>query len=94
MTKSLLCALAALALLASEGAWRQVRADEAPIVRHRQAKPDCKGSKCGPYVQCGPRCRIRCPDGYSCTPLYGAYGPYGGVAYWGGFTYSGWGEKY
>lgn len=36
-------------------------------------------------------CSRPCPDGYSCYPLYGAYGPYGGVAYWGGYTDSGWG---
>ena len=29
-----------------------------------------------------------CPDGLSCYPLYGAYGPYGGQAYWS--AYSGW----
>lgn len=27
-----------------------------------------------------------CPGGYSCYPLYGAYGPYGGVAFWGAYT--------
>jgi hypothetical protein len=27
-----------------------------------------------------------CPDGYSCYPLYGAYGPYGGKAFWGAYT--------
>lgn len=27
-----------------------------------------------------------CPDGYSCYPLYGAYGPYGGTLYWGAYT--------
>ena len=35
-------------------------------------------------------CARPCPDGYSCSPLYGAYGPYGGTAYWGGYTDSGW----
>jgi hypothetical protein len=29
---------------------------------------------------------IGCPDGYSCYPLYGAYGPYGGKAYWAAYT--------
>src|SRR5258708_26060897 len=29
---------------------------------------------------------IGCPDGYSCYPLYGAYGPYGGQAYWAAYT--------
>jgi len=31
-----------------------------------------------------------CPDGYSCAPLYGAYGPYGTARYWGAYTFSGW----
>jgi hypothetical protein len=34
--------------------------------------------------------RPACPDPYSCSPLYGAYGPYGGAAYWTRYTYSGW----
>ena len=34
--------------------------------------------------------RPACPDAYSCSPLYGAYGPYGGAAYWTRYTYSGW----
>jgi hypothetical protein len=32
-----------------------------------------------------------CPDRYSCSSLYGAYGPYGGAAYWTRYTYGGWG---
>jgi hypothetical protein len=31
-----------------------------------------------------------CPDRYSCSSLYGAYGPYGGAAYWSRYTYGGW----
>jgi hypothetical protein len=27
-------------------------------------------------------CHIPCPDGFGCSPLYGAYGPWGGYAYW------------
>ena len=48
--------------------------------------------RCGPNGSCNwyHVCTRRCPDGYSCYPLYGAYGPYGGVAYWGGYTDSGW----
>ena len=34
--------------------------------------------------------RPACPDPYSCSSLYGAYGPYGGAAYWSRYTYSGW----
>jgi hypothetical protein len=32
-------------------------------------------------------CWRGCPDRYSCSPLYGAYGPYGGAAYWGAYSY-------
>jgi hypothetical protein len=34
--------------------------------------------------------RPACPDPYSCSSLYGAYGPYGGAAYWTRYTYAGW----
>jgi hypothetical protein len=27
-----------------------------------------------------------CPERYSCSPLYGAYGPYGGRAYWAEYS--------
>jgi hypothetical protein len=53
---------------------------------------------CQDIVRCGPDgcntfhlCSRPCPDGTSCFPLYGAYGPYGGVGYWGAYTDSGWG---
>jgi len=36
-------------------------------------------------------CPRRCPDRYSCSSLYGAYGPYGGAAYWGRYTWRSWG---
>jgi hypothetical protein len=67
-------------------------ADGAPL---RQAKVIhlCPGPKCGPYGPCRSRCRIICPDRYSCYPLYGAYGPYSGQGFWGGYTYSGWGFR-
>ncbi len=32
------------------------------------------------------RRHLGCPDRYSCSALYGAYGPYGGVAYWDAYT--------
>ena len=34
--------------------------------------------------------RPACPDPYSCSSLYGAYGPFGGHAYWTRYLYSGW----
>ena len=53
---------------------------------------------CQHIWRCGPSgcdwhrvCTRACPDGsYTCTPLYGAYGPYGGVSFWGGYTDAGW----
>ncbi|MBV8095694.1 MAG: hypothetical protein JO110_21195 [Acetobacteraceae bacterium] len=29
---------------------------------------------------------LRCPDRYSCSSLYGAYGPYGGRTYWAEYS--------
>lgn len=52
---------------------------------------------CQDIERCGPDgcnvyhvCTRACPDGESCAPLYGAYGPYGGLKYWGAYTDSGW----
>ena len=71
-----------------------VRAAEAsPIVPKKAVRKVCTGPHCGPYAPCEGRCRVMCPDGYSCGSLYGAYGPYGGAAYWGGYTLSGWGWR-
>jgi hypothetical protein len=53
---------------------------------------DCRSVwRCGPSG-CGLHsdCRRGCPDGISCFPLYGAYGPYGGLAYWGAYSYNAW----
>jgi hypothetical protein len=43
--------------------------------------------------RCGPSgcewhriCPRGCPDGISCSPLYGAYGPWGGQPYWGSYN--------
>jgi len=57
------------------------------------ASPNCRDLwRCGPAGCDWHRvCARPCPDGYSCSPLYGAYGPYGGVAYWASYTYGGWG---
>ena len=66
--------------------------DEAPVIRHKRIHV-CPGPRCGPYTVCGVRCRVVCPDGYSCYPLYGAYGPYGGTRFWGSYTFTGWGYR-
>ncbi len=62
-------------------------------VRQRSVEQGCHQVK-----QCGPAgcvvrsvCQRYCPDGYSCYPLYGAYGPYGGTSYWAAYTDTGWG---
>jgi hypothetical protein len=64
-----------------------------PPARVARALPPCVGT--GP---CNPAClhhdcKPLCPDGYSCYPLYGAYGPYGGTAYWDAYTGGGWGYR-
>lgn len=57
--------------------------------------------RCRRVMQCTPSgcfwqrsCLRVCPGGYSCAPLYGAYGPYGGREYWGAYTFTGWGHRY
>jgi hypothetical protein len=88
---SFFAVIAAVALSSSDWVGPAARADEAPAVRHKRVRQACTGPACGPYAPCGARCRVICPDGYSCHPLYGAYGPYGGVGYWGAYTFTGWG---
>ena len=70
-------AFAAL-LIASPG-----RAADLDINNRHVSRSDCGPSGCRQH-----RPIYRCPDGVSCYPLYGAYGPYGGAAYWGAYTYS------
>jgi hypothetical protein len=84
--------MVAVALAFSDRVGAVARADEARGVRDKVVRKACTGRDCAPYAPCGARCRIICPDGYSCHPLYGAYGPYGGVGFWGAYTYSGWGR--
>ena len=60
-------------------------------VRH-VVKAPISYSSCRNVWRCGPagcgwqRISCGCPDRYSCSPLYGAYGPYGGVGFWGAYT--------
>ena len=93
MRKAVLTATAAFALVCSGCLTLGAVADQAPAVRHsKNVRHVCQGPHCGPYAPCGARCRIVCPDGYSCFPLYGAYSPIGGVGYWGAYTLTGWGR--
>jgi hypothetical protein len=94
MRKIILAMAAVFALVSSGSLTPDARADEAPLVRHsKKIRHTCLGPYCGPYAPCGVRCRIVCPDPYYCYPLYGAYGPYGGMAFWGAYTYTGWGYR-
>jgi hypothetical protein len=73
-----------------------------PALIHRAAPAESPGGAypgCRAIWRCDPNgcawrsvCPRVCPNGYSCFPLYGAYGPYGGIGYWGAYTYSGWGN--
>ena len=69
-------------------------ADGGPAVREsKKVRHVCEGPRCGPYAPCGVRCPTICPGGYSCFPLYGAYGPHGGTGFWGAYTFTGWGLR-
>jgi hypothetical protein len=60
----------------------EYRGAHPPRVQHRAAAA---------ITACGLRCRTTCPDGYSCSPLYGGVRmPYGSPAYWARYTASGW----
>jgi hypothetical protein len=68
-------------------------ADMAPLAPGRLGVADV-GPNCSKIWTCrGDLCQWKrvcwhgCPDRYSCSPLYGAYGPYGGAAYWGAYSY-------
>jgi hypothetical protein len=92
----ILASVAALALLGA-GSLAQAADMAAPAGPPTRVQPvDIAPTQpaAGPYQPCTAKCRVVCPDGYSCAPLYGAYGPYGGEAYWGGFTFTGWGRGY
>jgi hypothetical protein len=92
MRKAVLTMTAGFALVSADCIGQVAVADEAPAIRHsKMVRHVCHGPHCGPYAPCGGRCRIVCPDHYSCAPLYGAYGPAGGVGYWGAYTFAGWG---
>ena len=83
----------ALAIVNSGSFTLEAVADGGPAVRQsKNVRHVCEGPKCGPYTPCGARCPTICPGGYSCFPLYGAYGPNnGGTAFWGAYTFTGWG---
>jgi hypothetical protein len=91
MMRKAVLAAATVMIVACGGLTADAIAAEGPVVRHGKARHVCVGPRCGPYAPCGVRCRTICPDGYSCFPLYGAYGPYGGIGYWGAYTFTGWG---
>ena len=90
MRNMMLVMTAVLAVALSGGFTLEAVADgrQSKKVRHV-----CEGPKCGPYAPCGAPCQRICPGGYSCFPLYGAYGPYGGTRFWGAYTFTGWGLR-
>ena len=60
--------------------------------RERSVYADCRQIRHCTHAGCVWRhvCPRSCPDRYSCSPLFGAYGPYGGVAYWDAYTATVW----
>lgn len=91
MREIVFATMGALALILSGYLNTSARSDESPTIRHsKKVRPICDGRYCERYAPCVLHCRIACPDGYSCYPLFGAYGPYGGTGYWSGYTMTGW----
>jgi len=95
MSKTLSMAVAA-ALVAFAGVITTLSAKAADISTDRHVA--ASNRYCLQFWRCGPSgcnwhpvCTRPCPDGtYTCSPLYGAYGPYGGVSFWGAYTDAGW----
>ena len=83
MRRFVLATIAMVAVVCSIPTAQDATADEVRAVRHGGKRYVCQGPECGPHKRCGWRCRVRCPDTYSCYSLYGAYGPYGGNSFLG-----------
>lgn len=75
------------------------KAADADMPRARVSRTAAIKSSCPTVWQCGPvGCfwrnvcvpPTRCPDRYSCYPLYGAYPPFGGFVYGSAYSYGGW----
>ena len=86
MRKTILTIVSMFAILSCACVLQEASADGIAVVRlHKKARPVL-------HVTCGlHRCvvhpRRACPGGYSCSSLYGAYGPFGGASYWSRYTY-------
>ena len=77
-----LCVVAALTAISSVGLVRTGQSAELELSKRYVTHQDCDHSGCNWH-----RRYPRCPDSFSCYPLYGAYGPYGGAGYWGTYSY-------
>ena len=77
-------------ILATGGGVAAEAADLAPGFANAENCPRarvCHVDGCHWVRTCRPPLRpSSCPDRYSCSPLYGAYGPWGGSAYWSRYT--------
>lgn len=97
MRRTLINVIVALAAVATPVA---VTAADLSVVRERAPVTAEAVGSCSRVWKCGPNgcdwvraCPRRCPDRFSCAPLYGAYGPYGGYGYWAAYTDNGWGHR-
>jgi hypothetical protein len=102
MSKVLLTLAAAfMPVLASMSCSFDAKAAGMDVPRAGPQRIVATGPYCRALWRCGPAgcgwfrvCSSPCPDRYSCSSLYGAYGPYGGFAFWAGYSYGGWGVGY
>lgn len=94
MRKTILTIMAMFAIISCGCVTQDAFADGIAVVRHSKKVRDVyQGSACGHY-RCVEHPRGACPDRYSCSSLYGAYGPFGGASYWSRYTYDGWGYRW
>jgi hypothetical protein len=98
--RRIMLAIAAVALVFSSGLLDRAKAADFMRSSNEGTRFSNGRYSCELVEQCGPKgcglrriCLPKCPDGFSCASLYGAYGPYGGTAYWGAYTESGWGYR-
>jgi hypothetical protein len=102
MSKILLTLAAAfMPVLASMSWFSCAKAADMDVLRANRHHIVTTNPYCRALWRCGPAgcdwyrvCSRPCPDRYSCSALYGAYGPYGGFAYWAGYSFGGWGLGY
>ena len=94
MRKTILMIVAMFAIIACDCFTQDASADGIAVVRQRKIVRHVNHAPtCGRF-RCVVPPRGACPDAYTCSSLYGAYGPFGGAAYWSRYTDDGSGYRW